>query len=100
MEGLFQLDTSLSPRLAWMAEHDITTQQVCRKGAPAYLAWSTEMCADFINEREGELEGIRRIDRYHDELVGAKLICFGATENDALHALAVANGLRLWNEAT
>lgn len=78
MNELFDLPPSLSPRLAWMKEHDVKTaiSPCLVAGEQPWNAWT------------GELEGG----------IFTEKCSTGETEDEAIVALALANGWRLWTE--
>jgi hypothetical protein len=64
-----------SPRLAWLKKHHIRTHHNPLSGVLTHLQW--EACLTGTN--------------YNG-------LYFGATEDEAIAALATACGLKLWNE--
>ena len=75
---LFQIPISESPRRLWLKKHRISTHK------SDYVADDE----DPWNAWTGELS-----DAIEDDL-----LCTGATEADAVCALAIKLGIRLWNE--
>jgi len=80
MTDLFPIPPSPSPRLAWMAKHDLHTH--CSGAAKDFLGepW---------NCWRGDLK---------DATVLNDDYATGATEIDAIVAWAKAHGVKLWNE--
>lgn len=76
--------TADSPRLAWMKRHDIHTyESPCDCGGEPWSAWT------------GELQDAMAHGGDNPQAGG---YATGATEEDAICALANARGFRLWNE--
>lgn len=78
MTTLFDLPESKSPRLLWMEKHALQTHYF--KDAELGKEW---------------MAGIANNGRINDE---SSFIGFGLTEDEALANLAIALGVKLWNE--
>jgi hypothetical protein len=69
-DELFQIPETLSPRLRWMREHQVTTTKEAEPSGDLWTAW-------VFPDTSG----------------------YGATEDDALADLAKKLSIPLWNEA-
>ena len=78
-DELFKIGESLSPRWRWLDEHDVKT-------------WCSGPAEFFDGEPWNAWAGDL------DEAIGSNLTATGATEDDAICALAKLHGWRLWNE--
>jgi len=72
---LFTVPVQLSPRLAWMEKHAVKVYQ--SDVADTAIPW----VADSLNAK-----------------TSATSVFAGATQDEAIVALALANGWKLWNE--
>lgn len=80
MNDLFpDLPPVLSPRLAWLQEHDVSTR------LDVEGRWMAFTGPEAPNSKE----------EAHKMLISA--LCFAATEEDAIIRLAERNGWPLWN---
>ena len=82
MSELFDIEESLSPRLAWMREHGISVED----GGPSFHPGD-----------ECELTG-KTIYRYQASSPAFPVPLGGDTEMEAIEMMAAALNLKLWNE--
>jgi hypothetical protein len=83
-DTLFPIEETLSPKLAWMKKHSVSTRRN-QYGGPepweAYVGDYTEAVEDVGANGETSIR-----------------MAYGDTEMDALANLAIQNGWLLWNE--
>ncbi len=86
-DTLFEMPVSLSPRLAWMRQHEVTTHYHKPgmfgddEGWSAFIGSWDEITGNCVEmEEQGRL-------------------CYGHSEQEAVERLAKGQGWRLWNES-